>query len=217
MVAVYRQLVSLCAGERISAAKSTVFLLDEYVGIGPDDPQSFRRFLRERLLEGLPAPPQRIDAPDGLAADPETECERFEGAIRAAGGVDLAVLGLGRNGHVAFNEPGSSLGGPTHVALLAYGTRTDERPRMAMTMGMGTILASRACLLVAFGEAKARAAAEMIEGPVTATWPASALQLHPDATVVLDEAAASGLRNAADYREREALRREREAKRGRAG
>jgi glucosamine-6-phosphate deaminase len=214
MVPVYRALVALHAREPFCFARVAAFNLDEYVGLGRDDPRGFHRFLREHLLDRVGAPPARHDAPDGLAADLEAECARYEAAITGAGGIELALLGLGRNGHLAFNEPGASLAGRTRVELLMHETRGDDRPRLAITMGIATILAARACLVVALGPHKALAAAALIEGPVAAQLPASALQLHPDATVVLDAEAAARLGNAAYYREREAVRRELEAKRG---
>ena len=213
MIPVYRALVELCARERLSLTRITAFNLDEYVGLAPDDAQSFCRFLREQLLERVDFDPNRHFAPDGRVADLDAECRRYEAAIAAAGGLDLALLGLGRNGHLAFNEPGSSLASRTRVELLMRDTRTDGRLRMAITMGIATLLESRACLLVALGPEKARAAAAMVEGPIRALLPASALQLHADVTIVLDEEAAARLQHAQYHREREAAAREREAKR----
>jgi glucosamine-6-phosphate deaminase len=212
MVPVYRALAASQAREGRSFAGVTGFQLDEYAGIGADDPRSFRRFLREQLWQRIDARPDHLFAPDGLAADLAAECARYEAAIAAAGGLDLALLGLGRNGHLAFNEPGASLAGATHVEVLMRESRlAPDLPRLALTMGLGTICAARACLVVASGAAKAAPAAAMIEGPVAASCPASALQLHPDATALLDAAAASRLRHADHYREAEALRRESEA------
>jgi glucosamine-6-phosphate deaminase len=213
MVPVYRALVELSARERLSFARASAFNLDEYVGLGVDDAPSFRRFLRQHLLDRVDSPPARHDAPDGGAEDLDAECRRYEAAIAAAGGIDLALLGLGRNGHLAFNEPGASLASRTRVELLMRETHAESRPRLAITMGMATLLEARACLLVALGPDKARAAAAMVEGPISAQLPASALQLHPDAVVVLDEEAAARLGRAQYYREQEAMRREREARR----
>lgn len=213
MIPVYRALAELSAREGLSFARAAAFNLDEYVGLGCDDAQSFRRFLREHLLARVDFDPAHHQAPDGRAADLEAECQRYEAAIAAAGGIDLALLGLGRNGHLAFNEPGSSLASRTRIELLMRETRTDGRPRLAITMGIATLLESRACLLVALGPEKARAAAAMVEGPIAAQLPASALQLHADAAVALDEEAAARLGHAQYYREREAMRREREARR----
>jgi glucosamine-6-phosphate deaminase len=217
MTPVYAAIAKEHAQRALPFDRCRAFDLDEYVGLGPGDPHSFRHFVRANLCARVGIPDAEHDAPDGLAADLEGECARYEAAIAQAGGIDLAVLGLGRNGHLAFNEPGSSLAGRTRVEGLMRvdlgdaGTRV-PLPRVAITMGIGTILASRACLVVAFGFDKERAVAEMIEGAVTSIVPASALQLHPNTTVVLDDSAAALLVNAAHYREAEALRREMQRK-----
>jgi glucosamine-6-phosphate deaminase len=213
MVPVYASVAERCAANGASFARARIFDLDEYVGLSGDDPRSFRHFVRTHLGRTVGLPDAAHFAPDGTAADLEAECERYESAIAAAGGIDVAVLGLGRNGHLAFNEPGCSLASRTRIeVLMRVELSGDERrmalPRVALTMGIGTILAARACLVVAFGAEKERAVAEMVEGPVTSFVPASALQLHPNTTVVLDEAAAALLVHAAHYREAEALRRE---------
>jgi glucosamine-6-phosphate deaminase len=217
MVPVYASIAKEHAQRALPFDRCRVFDLDEYVGLGPGDPNSFRHFVRTHLCEPAGIPDAAHDAPDGLAADLEGECVRYEAAIAQAGGIDLAVLGLGRNGHLAFNEPGSSLAGRTRVEVLmrvhiGEETARPPLPRVAITMGVGTILASRACLVVAFGFEKERAVAEMIEGPVTSIVPASALQHHPNTTVVLDDSAAALLVNAAHYREAETLRREMQRK-----
>jgi len=212
MVAVYGAVAARCAAEGTSFARARAFNLDEYAGLAADDPRSFRHFVRNELATRVGLPDAAHFAPDGLAADLEAECERYDAAIAGAGGLDLAVLGLGRNGHLAFNEPGCSLAGRTRIeVLMRVELSGDERrqalPRVAITMGIGTLLAARACLVVAFGAEKERAVAEMIEGPVTSLVPASALQLHPNVTVVLDDPAAALLVNAAHYRESELVRR----------
>ena len=213
MVPVYREVAALHARERLSFARTRAFDLDEYAGLAPGDPRSFVHFLREHLIGRVDFASENHLTPDARAADLDAECARYEAAITAVGGLDLAVLGLGRNGHLAFNEPGASLAGRTRVEVLMRPHITahddpDPLPRVAITMGLGTILASRGCLVVAFGAEKERAAAEMIEGPVTSLVPASVLQHHPNTTVVLDDAAAALLVNAAHYREVEALRRD---------
>lgn len=212
MVSVYAAIAARCAEERTSFAKAKAFDLDEYVGLAPRDPRSFRHFVERELGAKVGLPVASHVAPDALAEDLEAECARYEARIEAAGGLDVAVLGLGRNGHLAFNEPGSSFAAKTRIeVLMRVELSGDERrealPRVAITMGIGTILAARACLVVAFGAEKERAVAEMIEGPVTSYVPASALQLHPNVTVVLDDAAAALLVNAAHYREAEQVRR----------
>lgn len=212
MVPVYAAVAEQCTREDVSFARCRGFDLDEYAGLAPDDPKSFRHFVRTHLTSKVGLPDALHFAPDGLADDLEAECARYETALAAAGGIDLAVLGLGRNGHLAFNEPGASLAGHTRLEVLMHfelagDPRRGTLPRVAITMGVGTILSARACLVVAFGSEKERAVAEMIEGPVTSIVPASALQLHPNVTVVLDDAAAPLLVNAAHYREAEAVRR----------
>lgn len=215
MVPVYRELVALHQRERVSFARVRAFDVDEYADLASDDPRSFVRFVREHMTAQVDFGACHHLAPDACAADLDAECARYEAAIVSAGGLDLALLGLGRNGHLAFNEPGASLAGRTRVEVLMrpHITATDDAdplPRVAITMGLGTLLDARACLVVAFGAEKERSAAEMIEGPVTSLVPASVLQHHPHATVVLDDAAAALLVNAAHYREVETLRREME-------
>jgi glucosamine-6-phosphate deaminase len=212
MVPVYAALAERCAAGGASLARARLFDLDEYAGLAGDDPRSFRQFVRTHLGRKVGLPDAAHFAPDGLAADLDAECERYEATIAAAGGIDVAVLGLGRNGHLAFNEPGCSLASRTRIEVLmrvelSGDVRRMALPRVALTMGIGTILSARACLVVAFGAEKERAVAEMVEGPVTSFVPASALQLHPNTTVVLDESAAALLVHAAHYREAEALRR----------
>ncbi|MCX5738201.1 MAG: glucosamine-6-phosphate deaminase [Proteobacteria bacterium] len=215
MIPVYREVARLHQRERVSFARARAFDLDEYAGLASNDPRSFVCFLREHLIEQVDFRAENHFAPDAHAVDLDAECTRYEAAIVSAGGLDLAVLGLGRNGHLAFNEPGASLAGRTRVEVLMRPHITedgdpDPLPRVAITMGLGTILAARGCLVVAFGAEKERSAAEMIEGPVTSLVPASVLQHHPNTTVVLDDAAAALLVNAAHYREVETLRREME-------
>jgi glucosamine-6-phosphate deaminase len=220
MVPVYREVAALHERDHLSFAGTRAFDLDEYAGLAGDDPRAFARFLREHLISRVDIAPANHFVPDARAADLDAECARYEAAIDAAGGLDLAVLGIGRNGHLAFNEPGASFAGRTRVEVLMRPHITQEDdpdplPRVAITMGLGTILASRACLVVAFGAAKERSVAEMIEGPVTSLVPASVLQHHPNTTVVLDDAAAALLVNAAHYREVETLRRDLEKNAGR--
>jgi glucosamine-6-phosphate deaminase len=199
---IYAELARLHREEGLSFARASAFNLDEYVGIPAEHPGSFRRAMREGLYRHVDLPPAQAHAPDGEAADLPAACARYEGEIAAAGGLDLALLGLGTDGHIAFNEPTSSFSSRTRLKTLADETRAANQgtfgpepvPRHALTMGIATILEARRCLLVAFGAAKAAAVAKMIEGPLTALVPASALQLHPHATVIVDDAAAEGLR-----------------------
>ena len=203
----YARLVALSARGRADFSRATTFNLDEYVGISPDHPASFASFMRTALFDHVPIDPARTHLPRGDAPDPDAEAQRYEAAIAAAGGIGLQVLGLGRNGHLAFNEPTSSLASRTRVKTLTQATRTANAPafapgpvpRQAITMGLGTILSARACLLLATGRAKAEAVARMVEGPLGAHCPATVLQMHPAATIVLDAAAAAELRLRDDY------------------
>ena len=198
----YQELIRLHRDAALSFRAATTFNLDEYVGISAEHPTSFRAALRAQLFDHIDLTPERTHIPDGLAADPAAECEEYERLIAAAGGIDLQILGIGADGHLGFNEPSSSLGSRTRVKTLMASTRArnaaefggnDNVPRHAITMGLGTILEARQCLLLAFGDAKAEAIRRAIEGPVTAMCPASVLQLHPDVRVVLDPAAAQSL------------------------
>jgi glucosamine-6-phosphate deaminase len=194
----YRELIRLHREAGLDFSQVTTFNLDEYVGLGPTHPQSYRFFMQQHLLDHLNLEPSRTHVPDGRALDFELHCRQYEQKIRDAGGIDLQVLGLGSDGHIAFNEPGSSLGSRTRLKSLASETVRDNArffggedkvPRLAITMGVGTILESRRCLLLAFGAHKAIAIRDTIEGPITAQVTASALQLHREVICVLDEAA----------------------------
>lgn len=203
----YADLVARHRRGEISFARATTFNLDEFVGVPASDPASFAAYMRDLFFDHIDLPPERAHLPRGDAADPDAEAARYEARIVEAGGIDLQLLGIGRNGHIGFNEPTSSLGSRTRTKTLTESTRAANRsffdrdedvPRFAITMGIATILDARACLMLATGPAKAEAVAAMIEGPVSAYCPASALQLHPKVTVVLDKAAAGRLR-LADY------------------
>jgi glucosamine-6-phosphate deaminase len=185
------------------------FALDEYVGLPAGHPESYREVLMRTVVKPLGLSPDLVRVPGDDGGDLATAGQRYEEAIRAAGGIDLQVLGIGRTGHIGFNEPGSSLASLTRVKTLTEQTRRDnarffssldEVPRHCITQGLGTILRARELLLLAWGEAKAEAVAAAVEGPVTASLPASVIQLHPEVTVIVDEAAASRLRYADYYR-----------------
>ncbi|HEY6476026.1 MAG TPA: glucosamine-6-phosphate deaminase [Polyangia bacterium] len=199
---IYAELVRQHRALGLSFARASAFNLDEYVGIAADHPGSFRRALHEELYRNVDLPPERAHGPDGQAADLPAACARYEAEIAAVGGLDLALLGLGTDGHIAFNEPTSSFGSRTRLKTLADETRAANQasfggepvPRHALTVGIATILAARRCLLVAFGAAKASAVENTVEGALSALVPASALQLHPHATIIVDDAAAEGLR-----------------------
>lgn len=204
---VYEALRRRLAGVDVSQVRG--FALDEYVGIDPDHPESYRSVIRREVIEPLGFDPARIRTPDGALERAEHAGEEYERAIADAGGVDLQILGIGTSGHIGFNEPGSSFASRTRVKTLVEQTRrdnarffdsVDEVPVHCITQGLGTILQARHLVLLAFGAGKAAAVAAAVEGPVTASLPASAIQLHPHVTVVLDEAAASRLADADYYR-----------------
>jgi glucosamine-6-phosphate deaminase len=210
VVSCYQELIRIHQTEGLDFSSVRTFNLDEYVGLGPDHPQSYARFMREQLFQGVNFRRENCLVPDGLANDFASYCEWYEDRIRRAGGIDLQLLGIGRDGHIAFNEPGSSLGSRTRLKTLTPETIADnarffgspsEVPPQALTMGVGTILESRRCLLIAVGTSKADAIALTVEGPITAQVTASALQLHRDVTILLDEAAASQLRRREYYRQ----------------
>ncbi len=213
-LATYRELIRLHKEERLDFSRVTTFNLDEYVGLEPGHAQSYRFFMQQHLFDHINIARERTHVPDGLARDFTASCREYEERIDGAGGIDLQLLGLGSDGHIAFNEPGSSLGSRTRLKSLTSETirdnarffgSEDKVPRLAVTMGVGTILESRRCLLLAFGEHKAAAARETAEGPVTAQITASALQMHPDAICIFDEPAASKLERREYYNEVEAV------------
>ena len=203
-IAMYRRLIALHRNGTVDFSRVTTFNLDEFEGIGPSDPRSYRTFLQRHLFGQVNLSPRRIHCLNGSADDLDAECERYERAIARAGGIDLLILGLGRNGHVGFNEPGEFLEARTHRAKLAaatrhanqglFGSRTADVPRAALSIGIGTILAARRIVLMATGAAKARPVERMIKGPVTPRLPASFLQLHSVVDVWLDRGAARRLR-----------------------
>ncbi|MDP9027196.1 MAG: glucosamine-6-phosphate deaminase [Actinomycetota bacterium] len=197
------------AARSLDLSRVRGFALDEYIGLPPGHPQSYRAVITREVVEPLGLTPSLVHVPGDDGGPVDGAGERYEAAIAAAGGVDLQVLGIGRTGHIGFNEPGSSLASATRVKTLTEQTRLDNArffptlddvPRHCLTQGLGTILRARHLLLFAFGEAKAAAIAGAVEGPVSASLPGSAIQLHPLVTVVVDEAAASQLQHADYYR-----------------
>lgn len=206
-ILLYERLRQAHAAGRLDFSRATTFNLDEFVGLPPGHPASYRRFMQTHLFDHVNLRPGRIHFLDGTAADPWAECARYEAAIRRAGGIDLQILGIGANAHIGFNEPGRWLHADSHPARLEPGTRRSNAalfegrvrdvPREALSMGVGTILRARAVLLVATGAGKAAAVAGTLEGPVTTAVPGSFLQLHGDVEVLLDRAAASRLKGAA--------------------
>ncbi len=202
-VHLYARLAARAAAGELDLSHIRTFNLDEFLGVTRDDPGSYRAFMGRHFFGPARVPRARTHVLDGRARDPEAECERFEAAIAAAGGIDLLLVGLGLNGHVGFNEPGPQLVANTHRVKLAPPTRRanaalfggDPRkvPREALSMGIGTILRARRLIMLATGASKARVVRRLVEGPVTTWLPASFLQLHPNAEVILDEAAAGRL------------------------
>lgn len=220
MEAVYPHLVAAHRGG-LSFANVTSFNLDEYVGLGPDHPQSYAHYMRHHLFDHVDLAPSRYFLPDGLAP-PKEASDAYEDLILAHGPIDLQLLGLGHNGHIGFNEPGSSLTSLTREKALSHKTidansrffSSDEAmPHSAVTMGIGTISRGKSIVLLALGDGKAQAVHAMVEGPVSAFCPASALQMHRDVTVFLDPDAAVQLELRDHYLHAETIQRRREAER----
>lgn len=183
-------------------SRVTTFNLDEYVGLGPDHPQSYHWYMQQNLFSKININPKQTFIPNGLAQDLNAECERYEELIKQAGGIDLQVLGIGTNGHIGFNEPGTAFGTTTHVVELAESTirdnsrffeSIDQVPTKAISMGIKSIMQAKEIILMASGGSKADAIYATVNGPVTTDVPASVLQLHPNVTLVVDQAAASRL------------------------
>ena len=203
-VRLYARLRDAFTAGRVDFSRATSFNLDEFVGLPSEHPASYRSFMERHLFGAINLRARRIHFLDGMAPDLDAECRRYEAAIRKAGGIDLQILGIGGNGHIGFNEPAAGLSADSHHARLLPGTRRSNAdlfdgrvrdvPREALSMGVGTILRSRAVILMATGTSKAEAIAAMVRGPVTTRVPASLLQLHGDVEVVLDAAAASSIR-----------------------
>lgn len=205
---VYQALAAKARSGEVDVARARVCQLDEYVGLPAGHPESYRSVVLRQVVRPLGLPESAFFGPDGTATDLTAACHDYEQVLAEAGGVDLQLLGIGTDGHIGFNEPCSSLASRTRIKTLTERTRTDNArffgddveqvPHHVITQGIGTILDARHAVLLATGEAKAEAVALAVEGPLAAAVPASALQLHPHATVVLDEAAATRLK-LADY------------------
>ncbi|MFQ3578470.1 MAG: glucosamine-6-phosphate deaminase [Verrucomicrobiia bacterium] len=207
----YRELVRMHQQEGLDFSRVRTFNLDEYLGLDPSHPASYCHFMRTNLFDHVNLRPRSAVVPSGMVVGQEIEsyCEKYEEEIRQAGGIDLQLLGIGSDGHIGFNEPGSSLTSRTRIKNLTKRTREDnaryfsnpdEIPHHVITMGIGTIMEAREIVLIAFGKAKAAAIAAAVEGPITTSCPASILQMHPNAKVIVDEAAASLLQRAEYYR-----------------
>lgn len=207
MEAVYRLLVKQHREKKLDFSLCRTFNLDEYVGLPPSDPHSYRYYMHERFFSQVNLDPRNTHLPDGMAKDLDAECGNYEEKIKRCGGIDLQLLGIGKAGHIGFNEPLSALRSRTRVKTLSpitvkqnagfFGS-AERVPRRAITMGVGTILDCRRCILLATGAEKADVITKAVEGPITSMISATALQLHPRCTVIVDEEAAAKLQ-AADY------------------
>jgi len=207
-LSLYKEMITACrAGLDYSQVRT--FNLDEYYGISPDHPQSYRKFMNTNLFTQLNIDLANTHIPDGLARDVSAHCAAYEAAIKASGGIDIQVLGIGSDGHIGFNEPSSSLASRTRLVTLTVQTISDnarffaspdEVPHYALSMGVGTILEAKQCLMLCFGANKAKAVKGAIEGGISQFNPASALQMHPNAVIYLDEVAAADLQLKDYYR-----------------
>lgn len=210
-MSIYDELAKRHGAGEVSFARSSAFTLDEYVGLDADHPERYRNVIDAAFASRVDLAPDAVHGPDGLAEDVPAACAAYEQAIADAGGVDLQILGIGTDGHIGFNEPGSSLSSRTRIKTLTRQTRLDNArffggdldavPTHCLTQGLGTIMAARHVVLVATGPAKAQAVHELVEGAVSALWPATVLQHHPHVSVLVDEVAAGRLQLAGYYRE----------------
>lgn len=207
MESVYARLVQMHREERLDFSGCRTFNLDEYVGLSSDHANSYRHYMNHHLFLQVNIDMQNTHLPNGMSADLPEECARYERLIAGHGGIDLQLLGIGQNGHLGFNEPLSAFRSRTRVKVLSPVTRAQNAPlflrlelvpHRAITMGVGSILDCRRCILLATGEEKAAIVAKAVEGPITSMISATALQLHPDCTLILDEAAGSRLKES-DY------------------
>ncbi|MEO5779546.1 glucosamine-6-phosphate deaminase [Arthrobacter oryzae] len=209
-LAAYADLARRIEAGELDLSRARGFALDEYVGLPPGHPESYAEVIRATVTDPLRMDPLRVSCPDGFATDTDAAARHYEEAIKAAGGIDIQILGVGENGHIGFNEPSSSLSSRTRVKTLTRTTREansrffetlDDVPRHCLTQGLGTIMDAREVVLMAQGSHKASAIAGLIEGPLSARCPGSVLQLHPAATVIIDRAAAAELEGQEYYEE----------------
>jgi glucosamine-6-phosphate deaminase len=202
-IPLYQALIKLNKAKKIDFSTTITFNLDEYVGLKPTHDQSYRYFMNQQLFDHINIIKKNTFVPDGLAKDVAAHCTHYEAMMKGVGGVDYQVLGIGSNGHIGFNEPGSSIGSLTRMVKLTANTikdnsrffkRIQDVPTKAITMGIGTVLRAKRIMLLASGANKADCVAKAVEGPITATVPASALQLHPNVTFIITQDAATGLK-----------------------
>jgi glucosamine-6-phosphate deaminase len=202
---VYKKLIAALRDGKVSFSKVITFNMDEYLGLGADHPQSYRRFMNDNFFSAVDIPPENTHVPNGMADDPEGECSGYEEAIKACGGIELFIGGMGNNGHIAFNEPGSSLNSRTRVVTLTNDTRKANArffggdpakvPARALTVGIGTVMDAREVLIIASGRQKAQALQAAVEGAISHWQPLSCLQMHEKAIIVCDEEAAEELKH----------------------
>lgn len=202
-IGLYKELIRLHREAGLDFSKITTFNLDEYVGLSPEHPMSYHFFMWENLFKHINIDPRFVHVPQGMSDDVDAFCEWYEEKIRSVGGLDIQILGIGSNGHIAFNEPGSSLGSRTRIKKLTGKTRKDNArffnnqledvPQYAITMGVGTIMDARKLVLLASGKGKADAIHATVEGPITAIVPATIVQMHRNAVLIIDKDAASKL------------------------
>lgn len=202
-IPVYKELIRLNEAGFINFKRVRSFNLDEYLGLPAEHPCSYRRFMNEQLFNHINIDPDNTHVPNGMAADPEAHAEEYDRMIENAGGIDLQLLGIGRNGHIAFNEPSHEFVYPTNVVSLTESTieankrffsSADEVPRKAICMGIGSIMAAKRILLLATGKEKAPAVARAVQGSIAPDMPASILRVHQNCQILVDEAAASMLK-----------------------
>ncbi|AOZ72347.1 glucosamine-6-phosphate deaminase [Boudabousia tangfeifanii] len=207
----YKALIDLVNAGKLSFKDAHFFMLDEYVGIDENHPERYRNVIMTEIASQVDVDPENVHGPNGNADDLEKAVQEYDNLIKETGGVDLQILGIGSDGHIAFNEPGGSLVSRTHVGVLTKQTREDNArffdgdlskvPTHCVTQGLGTIMDARELCLVATGENKAEAVAQLVEGGISALWPATIMQMHPKAAIFIDEAAASKLKLIDYYRE----------------
>ena len=198
-IGMYKELIAKCENKELDFSKCTSINLDEYIGLNPEHEQSYRNFMNTNLFNHINIDKAKTFVPNGLAENLEEECKNYDKKIEELGGIDVQLLGIGNNGHIAFNEPGDELSAGTHIISLTDSTieanarffdSIDEVPRKALTMGLGGIMKAKKIILIASGEGKAEAIKGLLSGKITTDNPATMLQMHRDVVVVVDESAA---------------------------